>query len=45
VDAAGGHARALTGKGDIRCPPSYGPQKALFDKTWRLPGIERLAAQ
>jgi hypothetical protein len=20
----------------------YGPQKALFDKTWKLPGIERL---
>lgn len=23
----------------------YGPQKALFDKTWRLPDIERIAAQ
>ena len=23
----------------------YGPQKPLFDKTWRLPDIERIAAQ
>jgi hypothetical protein len=23
----------------------YGPQKALFEKTWRLPDIERIAAQ
>ena len=23
----------------------YGPEKPLFDKTWRLPDIERIAAQ
>jgi hypothetical protein len=23
----------------------YGPKKPLFDKTWRLPDIERIAAQ
>jgi hypothetical protein len=23
----------------------YGPQKPLFEKTWRLPDIERIAAQ
>ena len=23
----------------------YGPEKAVFDKTWKLPDIERVAAQ
>jgi hypothetical protein len=23
----------------------YGPEKPLFDKTWKLPDIERIAAQ
>jgi hypothetical protein len=23
----------------------YGPEKSLFDKTWKLPDIEKLAAQ
>jgi hypothetical protein len=23
----------------------YGPTKPLFDKTWKLPGIEKIAAQ
>jgi hypothetical protein len=23
----------------------YGPEKALFDKTWKLPDIEKVAAQ
>jgi hypothetical protein len=23
----------------------YGPEKAVFDKTWELPDIERIAAQ
>ena len=23
----------------------YGPEKPLFDKTWKLPDVERIAAQ
>jgi hypothetical protein len=23
----------------------YGPEKPLFDKTWRLPDIEKISAQ
>ena len=25
-------------------PPFYGPTKPLFDKTWKLPDVEKLTA-
>jgi hypothetical protein len=27
-----------------RSPPFYGPTKPLFDKTWKLPDVEKLTA-
>jgi hypothetical protein len=41
-DAAAGPKHVTTGKGWFPFFRFYGPDKALFDKSWKLPDIEKV---